>query len=214
VFAIPAEWAIGGPALNNQIMRFVKSLPRIGWVNPVGEILHAGPDDHARDHSALRNHVEHSDLFGHPLRMIVKRQNIAQDDQFCLLGSPGETRRHDVRRGHPTVGGLMMFVYANTVEAELIGQLQLVQIAVVKRMAEFWVIKRVGTSYPSAFVRLKKVLGKISPGHQMKAVYFHSMGVVLPDGLNDLNRQTPYGLHPVFLSTAATSAARLKSNTS
>ena len=59
----------------------------------------------------------------------------------------------------------MMLVDANTVEAELISQLQLVQIAIVERMAQLGIIKRVGTSHPGALVRLRKILRQIGPGH-------------------------------------------------
>ena len=68
----------------------------------------------------------------------------------------------------------MMFVDANAVEAELIRQLQLIQITVVERMAQLGIIERVGTNHPGALVRLRKILRQIGPGHQMKAINLHN----------------------------------------
>jgi hypothetical protein len=77
VVAIPTKRTVGDPALDNQIVGFVKALTRVGRFYFIRKIFHTGADDHARDHSALGNDAEHGDLFRHPLRMIVKRQNIA-----------------------------------------------------------------------------------------------------------------------------------------
>src|SRR4029077_1475168 len=98
------------------------------------------------------------------------RKNFTKNPKLALFLSPRQTSRHDVRRRHATVGGLMMLVDANAVEAQLIRELQFVQITVVERMAQLGVIKRVGTSYPGALMRLRKIFRQISPGHQMKAI--------------------------------------------
>src|SRR6266487_290015 len=49
VLALPAKRTVGGPALDNQIVGFEKSLPRVGRIYLVREILHAGAYDHTRD---------------------------------------------------------------------------------------------------------------------------------------------------------------------
>src|SRR4029453_9426235 len=127
-----------------------------------------------RDHSALGNDVEHSDLLRHSLGMIVKRQNVAENHQLRLFCAPRQTGRHNVRRRHATVGSLMVFVDADPVETELISQLQLIQITVVKRMAQLGIIELVGTNHPRALVRLRKILRQIGPWHQMKAINLHN----------------------------------------
>jgi len=152
VFPLPAKRTVGGPALYNQIVGFVKSLPRVGRIYLVREIFHAGTDDHARNNTPFGNHIEHGDFFRYPLRMIVKGQNVAQNHQFCLLCSPRQTSRHNVRRRHATVGGLMMFVDANSVETELIRQLQLVQVTVVERMTQLGIIECIWALHPGALM--------------------------------------------------------------
>ena len=131
MFALPAKRAVGGPTLNDQVVRFMEALPRVRRIDLVREILHAGADDHTRNNSAFGNHIEHGDFFRYPLGVIVKRQNIAENHQLRLFRSPRQTGRHDVRRRHPAISCLMVFVDADPIEAQLIRQLQFVQIAVV-----------------------------------------------------------------------------------
>ena len=78
----------------------------------------------------------------------------------------------------------MVLVDADTVEAQLVRQLQFVEITVVKRMAQLGVIKRVGANHPGALVRLRKILRQVRPGHQMETVNLH---MILIDDLNALN---------------------------
>ena len=65
--------------------------------------------------------------------MVVERQDVAQDDQFCLRRTACQAGRHDVRRGHQAIGVLVVLVDADAVEAELVGEFEFVQIAVVER---------------------------------------------------------------------------------
>ena len=146
-------------------MGFVKSLPRVGRIYLVREIFHAGTDDHARNNSPLGNHIEHGDFFRHALRMIIKRQNVAENHQLRLFCSPRQTGRHNVRRRHATVGSLMVFVDAHPVETELIRQLQLIQVTVVERMAQLGIIECIWALHPGRTVGLRKIVRKISPGH-------------------------------------------------
>ena len=48
----------------------------------------------------------------------------------------------------------MVLVDADAVEAELVGEHQLVEIAVVERMAVLGIVKRVRAGHPGALVRL------------------------------------------------------------
>jgi len=84
----------------------------------------------------------------------------------------------------------MMFVDADAVESQLIGKLQFVQITVVQRVAELWIVQGIRTSHPGGFVRLGKILRQIRPRHQMKAIDLHQFltdSLDLLNGLNDLN---------------------------
>jgi len=150
--------------------------------------------------------------------MIVERQDVAENDELRLLRAPRQTRRHDVGRRHAAVGGLMMLVDAYAFEAELIGQLQFIEIAIVERMAELRIVKRIGGRHPGAVMRLREILRQVCPGHQMKAVDLHSNPIRRFERLERFERfellMPSYGFQPAFLSSAATSAAKLKSNTS
>ena len=87
----------------------------------------------------------------------------------------GQAGRHDVGRGHIAVGVLVVLVDADALEAELVGQFELVQIAVIERMAELRIVERVGAGHPGTVVALSKVLGQVSPRHQVKAEKAHSI---------------------------------------
>jgi hypothetical protein len=67
----------------------------------------------------------------------------------------------------------MVFVDAHAFEAEFVRQLQFVEIAVVQRMAELGIVEGVGTRDSGAVMLLGKILGEMSPGHEVKAVKSH-----------------------------------------
>ena len=98
-------------------MGLVKALARVGRIDLVRKIFHAGADHHAGNHPTFGDHVEHGDLFSDSLRMIVERQHVAENHQLRLLGAARQTGRHDIRRRHAAVSGLMVLVDAHAVEA-------------------------------------------------------------------------------------------------
>jgi hypothetical protein len=58
-----------------------------------------------------------------------------------MPGAAGQAGRYDVGGGHVTVSTLMMFIHADALEPELVGQLQLIQVPVVQRMTELGIVK-------------------------------------------------------------------------
>ncbi len=110
-------------------MRLVVALVRIGRVDAAGEIFGADAADEAGDDAAAADLVEHGEFLRQRDRIIHQRQRAPEDRDLRLLGRARERGRDQVRRRHQPVGGLMMLVDADAVEAELIGELQLADVA-------------------------------------------------------------------------------------
>ena len=66
--------------------------------------------------------------------MVVERQDVAQDGEFCLRRTACQASRHN-RRGHVAIGILVVLVDADALKAELVREFEFVQIAVIERMA-------------------------------------------------------------------------------
>ncbi len=67
----------------------------------------------------------------------------------------------------------MVLVDADAVEAELVGQHQLVEVAVVKLVAVRWVVERVRQPGPSSFVFVPEIGRQPIPGHQVEGKAVH-----------------------------------------
>ena len=172
--AVEAEHLLGGPGLDDQVVRFQIFLAqqRRGFaVTEVG--VHRGADRKAGDQAPAAEHVEHREFLGHPNRRIVQRDRIAQHDQVGARGAPRQRRRHDVGRRHHAVAVLMMLVDAQSVEASLIGELQRVEILVVKLMADLGVVEAARNIHPDAAMLLFEIVRQIPIGHQMEPREFH-----------------------------------------
>ena len=150
---------------------FSRSRRRGFAVTEVG--VHRGADRKAGDQAPAAEHVEHRKFLSHPNRRIVQRDRIAQHDQVGARGAPRQRRRHDVGRRHHAVAVLMMFVDAQSVEAHLIGELQRVEILVVKLMADLGVVEAARNIHPDAAMLLFEIVRQIPIGHQMEPREFH-----------------------------------------
>ena len=78
VLALEVEGAGLGPRPHDQVVGLPVALADEGRVHLVGEGLDAEPHHHAADEPAAREHVEHGELLGHPLGMVVERQRVAE----------------------------------------------------------------------------------------------------------------------------------------
>src|SRR6266705_3168704 len=173
VLALPGKRPLVCPGLDDEIMRLVKALTRVGRVDVIRKILHARADHHARNDPPLRDHIEHGQLFSDPLGMVVEWQDIAQNSEFGLGRTACQAGCHDVRGWHVAVGVLVVLIDANALEAELIGEFEFIQVAVVERMAELRIVEGVRTRHPGTVIALGKILREVGPGHQMKAEEAH-----------------------------------------
>ena len=69
-------------------------------------------------------------FFGDAERVVEERQRAAEDGDLGPLDAARERARQHARRRHQAIGGLVMLVEADAVEAELVGVFELVEIAV------------------------------------------------------------------------------------
>ena len=140
VLAFPAEGTRRRPGLDDEVVRFLVALPveRRGGV--VGDALASGAAHPAADQSASRNHVDLSQLFGQPERVVPDRQDVAQQDDLGAIGDSREDRRLDVHHTAHAERRRVVLVEHQAVESHLLGVDFLVQVAVVEFGPDSWVV--------------------------------------------------------------------------
>ena len=144
--------------------------PRIGHR---GMIFAADAAHEPGDEPAFHQVVDHREFLGDDQRVIDDRQRPADHADGGLFQAPRQRAGQHVGRRHHAVGGLVMFVDADPVEAELVGEFQFVQIAVVKLRALFRIVIGVGQGDPGRLVMLQKIGVDILVRHQVKEMEFH-----------------------------------------
>ena len=88
--------------------------------------------------------------------------------------APRQRRGHDVGRGHQPVGRLVVLVDRDAVEAELLGVLELVEVAVVELVAELGVEVLVGEVQRRRGVALVEVVGQVRVRHEVEEDELHA----------------------------------------
>ena len=131
MFALEGEWAGAGPGLYNQVVCLVHTFTANGWIDAVAEIFHARAAHKAGDNASATDHVEHSNLFGHPKWVIMQRQCIANNPDFCPLYPLRQDSSHNIWRRHSPVSILMMLVDDDTIPPQFIGSFDLIKISVI-----------------------------------------------------------------------------------
>ena len=106
-----------GPGAGDDLVGFLEARARIRQRHVVDLVLARDAAREARDQPAVRQAVEHRQLFGQPQRL-MQRQQVAVDQELQLLGALRGRRRHQVRRVHQPVGRAVMLVEADAVIAE------------------------------------------------------------------------------------------------
>ena len=127
VLALPAEGAGPGPGLDDEVVRLFEALAVVGGVDAGGELLGAAAAHEAGDEPALRDHVDHGQLFGQPDRILGQRQRVAQQHDLDPLGRAGEDGGPDVALGLHAEGRVVVLVEHDPVDADLLRQLVLGQ---------------------------------------------------------------------------------------
>ena len=128
--------AVLRPGLQDNVDRLAITRPRGRRVDRVGPVFHAGAERKRDFEPALREHVEHGVFFGQAVR-IFEIGRRTPDADFGVLDLRDKRRGDQVRRRHHAVGGVVMLVDDDPVKAELVGQHQFGEIALVQRIALF-----------------------------------------------------------------------------
>ena len=140
VFALPAPGAGGGPCLDEEVVGFLEALPVEVGRSVVGVALPSAAPHEAGDEPPVGDHVDHGQLLGQPEWVVPDGQYIAQDDDLGLVGDAGEDGRADVGDALHTEGSAVVLVQHQGVEAHLLGEDLLVQVAVVEAGANLGVV--------------------------------------------------------------------------
>src|SRR5206468_8949042 len=93
--AFPAKRPGIRPALQDQIVAFLEALAVVYGVRVGPPGLHAHAAHEAREHAPARDEVRHRELFGHAYRVVLDRQDVAEQQDLRL---PRRTAEH--RGGH------------------------------------------------------------------------------------------------------------------
>ncbi len=98
------------------------------------------------------------------------------------MGAAREGGGHQLRRRHQAVGVLMMLVDAETVVADILGQLQQIEIIVVDAIG----LARIEQSRididPYAAMLLGEIIGQVGPRHEVEPVELHGRVTPCEDG--------------------------------
>ena len=174
IAAVEGERFVGRPRLADEIVRLGIFLARQRRDRAVGVVgVHRGADRKARHQTAARQHVEHGHLLGNPQRRIVERDRITQHDQRGLRRAARQGRGHDVGRRHQTVGVGVMLVHADAVEADALGEFELVEILVIDAVAELGLVHAARQIDPHRTVLLPEIVRHVRPRHQVEPGEFH-----------------------------------------
>ena len=133
--AFPAERPLARPGGDDEIVRLLEALAVVGGADAVGELLLAAAADKARDEPALRDHVDHRQLFGEPHRVLGQRQRVAEQHDLRLLGHRGEDRGKDVAFRLHAERRVVVLVQHEAFDAHLLGVDVLLEIFVVEPAA-------------------------------------------------------------------------------
>ena len=178
VLALEGEGAGPRPGLDHEVVRLGIALVRMRRVDAEIGIFGADAADEAADQPPAGDGVDHRMLFGERQRMVAQAEGAAHDGDLGVLGAPRQARGGDDRRRHQAIGRLVMLVHHDAVEAELVAQLQLVEIAVIERVALGRIVLAVGQGHPIALVAVHHRIGQALIGHQVEIHHPHGRASV------------------------------------
>jgi hypothetical protein len=133
VATFPAERARRGPALEDQVVALLESLAVVHGIRVRPPALHADAAHEATQDAAARDEIGHRDLLGHLDRVVLDREDVAEEEQLrTSRGAREDGRRHV--RGHVHARRCrVVLVDHQALEPDLIGQLVLVEVALIVR---------------------------------------------------------------------------------
>ena len=161
------------PSPQHQVHPLLKHGPRVRRVHREAVVFRTPAHNQTRDQSPAADHVDHREFFSDAGNRVIKRQRVTNDRDPHTFRLSGQDRSHQIRAGHRAIGILVMLIDAHPVKPQLVGQHQLIQIAVVKLVTMLRVIQRVRQPGPGRLVFVAKISRQPIPGHQVKSKTTH-----------------------------------------
>ena len=147
--AFPTEGAGFGPDLRDQVMRFLEPLAVEGRVHACRQLLLSAAADETGHQTALGNHIDHRQLFGHADRIVAQRQRIAENDDLRVFGRRRQDRRENIGLRLHAERRVVMLVQHDPIDAQFVGE---------EVMLEIFVIN------PAALLRIEILIGEHERG--------------------------------------------------
>ncbi len=159
---------------HDEIVGLGESLLRQRRIDAHGVIFGADAAHEAGDETAACEVIEHGVFLGNHQRIVEERQRAAEYRELCPLDAARECTGEDAGDRHHAVGGLVMLVEADPVEAKGVGELHLVEIFVIEPGAFFGIIETVRQRHPGGAVAVDGIEIHVPVGHQMKIEELHA----------------------------------------
>ena len=196
VLALIGERPGLGPGAHDQVVRLGEALLRLRRIDAHGVIFGADAAHEAGDEAAAREVVEHRVFLGNHQRIVEQRQRAAEDRELGALDAARERAGEHARDRHHAVGGLVVLVEADAVEAELVGELHLVEIFVIELGALLrdrrCALENVTQAEP---LRVDGVEVDVAIGHQVEVEELHAARLIAVDEVLELGDERRRLLH-------------------
>ena len=153
---------MGRPGLDAEVDAFPQPLERLGRVGVGGEDLIGHAAHEAGIEPAARDHVDHRHFLGDAHRVGAVGHRVAEDADARPLGLAREDRGRE-RRGDVGAGGGLVMLVEHDVEAELVGEHVLVEVAMVEVRADLGIIVLAGNAHPDRIDGVE--VGEVGIGH-------------------------------------------------
>ena len=117
--------------------------------------------------------AEPRDRLGDPQRVVAQRDRVAEDG-YLAGGLRHQHPGDHVGGGHQAVGGLVVLVHADAIEAHLFCEFELVEIIVISLMPLGWIVELAARRIdPDGSIARLKIIRQIRIRHQVKPMKLH-----------------------------------------
>lgn len=173
VAAVIAERPFACPRLQDQFMRFVIARVRERRIDAGRIIFRADAAHKTRDDAPARHLVEHGEFLRDIHRIVHQRQRAAKNGDLGLARRARQRRGDQVGSGHQAIGGGVMFVDADAVEAELVRKLEFADVAVVDPGALRGIEIGIRQRHPGRCMLVGIIEVERAIGHQVEEMDLH-----------------------------------------
>src|SRR5262245_25167690 len=145
-----------------------------------GVIFGAEAAHETRDQPPAREIVEDGVFFRDHERVVDERQRTAENGELGALDAARECTGENAGNWHHAVGGLVMLIEADAVEAELVGKLHLIEILVIEFRTLLRIVMPVRERHPGGTVLCDRIEIGVPVGHEMEIEELHAAILMSP----------------------------------